>query len=487
MKKILSTLLAITLALSLNLGCFSATASAPVTSLSDTEFAEAPTSAPVEKPTDPPTTPSTEPSTEPPTEAPTEAPTVAPTEPSTEPPTEAPTDAPTEAPTEPPTEAPTEAPTVPNPTVPSDPTEAPTTPPTTPDKPVVTKHPTGENVREGGYAEFVSRASYCSAIIWHLQNAGGSIDLLVENANSRFPGLVVTGLGTERLGLNNIPKDLDGWRVRAEFVGRGGNAWSDVAIISVTNQELAAPTIYQHPSNANLKATEVTTLRVSAISSDQNTTLSYQWYRSTTNSNSGGKAILGANAATFTPDYIAGITYYYCAVRSSNGSEISAATNSNCAAVTYASSEQNVTTPTQVVPATQAPTSGSLISWDDVTVATESTLPPAVTTDAPTRSNTLVVIIVAVIALIVSLGAVATILILKFYPTDDQPRQRPDNQSVPRPKPMAAPKPDNAPKFAAKNQTEEPLPEDLFDGQDDQWDDLSDLGDLSIYFDDDEF
>ncbi len=370
------------------------------------------------------------------------------------------------------------------------PTEAPTTPPAaTPTRPVVTKHPTGETVREGGYAEFVARANYCSAIIWHLQNAGGSIDLLVENVQSRFPGLVVTGAGTERLGLNNIPKDLDGWRVRAEFVGQEGNAWSDVAIISVTNHALSAPTIYQHPGSVNLKATEVTTLRVSAISSEQNATLSYQWYRSTTNSNSGGKAILGANASTFTPDYIAGTTYYYCAVRSSNGTEISVATNTNCAAVTYeATAEPESTTPT--VPVTQAPTTGALISWEDATAATEQTLPQVANTSAPSRSNTLVVVIIGVIVVIVLLGAVATVLILKFYPGDDEPRNRPQKQPAPRPKPTVAPT--GAPKFAPMKPSQDTIPDDFpndlndLSAQDDQWDDLSDLGDLSIYFDDDE-
>lgn len=481
MKKIISMILVIALVLSLSLGCFSATACAPVTLLSDTEptgASAAPSTAESVIPTEAPTSGATEPPTEAPTQAPTEAPTQEPTDAPTEP-TETPTEAPTEESTEPTTE--------PAPTDPSTPTQTPTTPPVTPGKPVVTKHPTSENVREGGYAEFVARANYCSAIIWHLQNAGGSIDLLAENVQSRFPGLVVTGLGTERLGLNYIPKELDGWRVRAEFVGRDGNTWSDVAIINVTNQELSAPTIYRHPSNANLKPTEVTTLKVSAISSDQDTVLSYQWYRSTTNSNSGGKAILGANAASFTPDYIAGTTYYYCAVRSSNGSEISAATNTNCAAVTYeATADPDSTTPTQIVPATQAPTAGTLISWEDATAATEQTLPQVADASTSTRSNTLLIVIIAVIVVIVLLGAVATILILKFYPTDDdEPQQRPVKQPASRPNSPTAPT--TAPKFASKNQPrEDAMPDDLFDEQNDQWDDLSDLGDLSIYFDDDE-
>ena len=176
---------------------------------------------------------------------------------------------------------------------PNPPSTPSTNPPTNPPAiglPVITKNPTSETVRAGGYAEFVARADNCTGIIWHLQNPGGGMDLLAQNANSRFPGLIVDGLNTERLGLNQIPKELDGWRVRAEFVGPSGNVWSEAAIINVTNQELTAPTIQSQPKNASLNSGETTTLRVSALSDQQNTTLTYQWYKNTVNSNVGGRA-----------------------------------------------------------------------------------------------------------------------------------------------------------------------------------------------------
>ena len=374
-----------------------------------------------------------------------------------------------------------------NPTTPptNPPTNPPTTPPVTSSMPVVTKHPTSENVREGGYAEFVARADSCLDIIWHLQNPGGSIDVLAEKAPNRFPGLVVTGLNSERLGLDHIPKELNEWRVRAEFVGQGGNVWSDPAVISVMNQELTAPTIQQQPASANLKPTEGTTLQISALTSEQNTTLTYQWYKNTINSNVGGKAILGATSASFTPDYEPGTTYYYCAVRCTNGSEISAATKTTCAAVTYITTQgQESTAPTQAATptATVSPTASTLTPWGEAT-ATEETL-PTVIPDAPTRSNNLLLVVVGMIILIAILGIVATVIILKLYG---------DRQEAPRrqepPKRPAAPAASSqrrasqsgeaahTPKFAAK---QPPADEDP------AWDDLSDLGDLSIYFGDED-
>lgn len=412
--------------------------------------------------------------------------TTQPTAAPTEAPTETPTEAPTEAPTETPTETPTEAPTTPT-EAPTTPTEAPTTPSTAPVPgiPVVTKSPTGETVREGGFAEFVARADYCQDIIWHLRSPGGGTDVLVKDAGSRFPGLVVTGLNTERLGLNNIPMALNEWRVLAEFVGTDGNVWSNSAIITVMNQELTAPTISQQPISANLKATEGTTLHINAMTSERNTSLTYQWYKNTINSNVGGKAILGATGASFTPDYVPGTTYYYCAVRCTNGSEFSPTTKSTCAAVTYVTTPEATTVPvaTQAATAaTAAPTDATLTPWNEITAPSETETLPAQIPNAPARSNTLLLIVVGVIVLIAVLGIIATVLILKFSSRDEDDDPRPPRHTPPRapqspaPRRQTPPQSAHTPKFAAK--PTEPA------SQEEEWDDLSDLGDLSIYLDD---
>ena len=336
-------------------------------------------------------------------------------------------------------------------------------------------------MKEGGYAEFVARAYYSTDIIWHLKNPGGSIDILAKDAPVQFPGLVVTGLNSERLGLNNIPRTLNEWRIQAEFVGQDGNVWSDAAVINVTNHELKAPTIQSHPMDANLKATEKVTLSVVAESAEANTTLTYQWYKNTANSNAGGRAILGATNATYSPDYVAGTSYYYCLVRSSNGSENSVAVKSRSAAVTYAAAEQ-ATLPTA---GTEIP-GATLEPWATATeplpTATEPEALPDVP-NAPARSHTLLFIILGSLAVIAVLGVIAVVVIMKLYPRGEEEEAPVPRQPAPRPK---APRQPNKPAPMEKA----PREADFYDSfgkqqDDDQWDDLSDLGDLSIYLGDD--
>ena len=496
MKKITSAFLALALAVSLFAPAALAdqineSKNGSVILLSDTGDGSSPID-PIEPPPDPPATnpPATEPpATNPPATNPpaTEPPATEP--PVTEPPTEPPTPTtPTEppaptTPTEPPAPTtPTEPPTPTTPTEPPTPTTptTPTTPPYT-GIPIVHKHPTGENVKEGGYAEFVARAYYSTDIIWHLKNPGGSIDILAKDAPVQFPGLVVTGLNSERLGLNNIPRTLNEWRIQAEFVGQDGNVWSDAAVINVTNHELKAPTIQSHPMDANLKATEKVTLSVVAESAEANTTLTYQWYKNTANSNAGGRAILGATNATYSPDYVAGTSYYYCLVRSSNGSENSVAVKSRSAAVTYAAAEQ-ATLPTA---GTEVP-GATLEPWATATeplpTATEPEALPDVP-NAPARSHTLLFIILGSLAVIAVLGVIAVVIIMKLYPRGEEEEAPAPRQPAPRPK---APRQPNNPAPMKKA----PREADFYDSfgkqqHDDQWDDLSDLGDLSIYLGDD--
>ncbi|MGM9605467.1 MAG: hypothetical protein ACI3XG_10455 [Faecousia sp.] len=348
--------------------------------------------------------------------------------------------------------------------------------------PTVTKDPTSETVRKGGYAEFVARATDCTGIIWYLQSPDGSTNILAKDAPARFSGLVVTGLGTERLGLDQIPLALDQWRVRAEFVGFSGNVWSGAAMIRVTDPELTAPTIQSQPSSANLNAGESTSLRVSAATSDQGVTLTYQWYSNTINSNSGGKAILGATAATYIPSYTPGTVYYYCVVRSTNGTDISAPAKTACAAVSYAAAETETTAPT-----TQPASAATLAPWGTgETETTDETLPSTVPVTTPirtpARSNTLLVVIVVVIVVVAVLGAVAALIILKFYgdrEEDLQPDPRPR-----RPAPAPQQRKPQAPRQQSRQATQQPR-QPFVPEEDPEWDDLSDL-DLSYYLDDED-
>lgn len=132
------------------------------------------------------------------------------------------------------TPAPTPVPT-PSPV----PTPAPTLRPTPAPTPVpyvnVTKHPTGETVDAGGRALFISRADNSTGITWIIANPAGTVQFQNGEAANFFPGLSVSGIGTDTLILDNIPLDMDGWQVRADFTGYNGTVSSNYARISVNN------------------------------------------------------------------------------------------------------------------------------------------------------------------------------------------------------------------------------------------------------------
>lgn len=348
----------------------------------------------------------------------------------------------------------------PYPTVPT----VPTLPAISTSLPKVTKDPTDELVKEGGYAEFVARAENITDIIWHISSPTGGTDILAKYACDYFPGLWVYGLNSERLGLEHIPKEMHQWQVYAEFVNSYGTVLSNYAIISVQSPQPDPPTIYEQPRSVRLKPNEATLLRAGAIAAETDATLTYQWYRNTTNSNIGGKAITGANTPTYTPDYIVGTTYYYCAIRSSNAMEVSEAAKTDCAAVTYDEITQPTTEPTTIpttVPTT-APTTQPTISF--TTQPTQEETLPAVTAPTLKRDNSLLVVVVIVIIIIAILGILATVLILKFYPGSDNDDDFDDDDEEYGDDPATA----------------------TVVNTDNGWDDLSDLGDLSIYLGEDD-
>ena len=88
-----------------------------------------------------------------------------------------------------------------------------------------------------------------------------------------------------------------------------------------------APTISGHPQGSETyMGGTVAPLSVTASSVDGGA-LSYQWYSNTTNSNSGGSPISGANAATYAPPTgTAGTFYYYVVVTNTNNDATSTKT-----------------------------------------------------------------------------------------------------------------------------------------------------------------
>lgn len=128
-----------------------------------------------------------------------------------------------------------------------------------------------------------------------------------------------------------------------------GTAVSEVAAIIVTQAivtpepEAATPSITTQPKGAAYTYGKTAkALSVAASVSDEGT-LSYQWYRNTSNSTEGGTAINGATAAAYTPAVTAvGTVYYYCVVTNTKDAK-TAETTSSIAAIKVNKAASSIT------------------------------------------------------------------------------------------------------------------------------------------------
>lgn len=100
----------------------------------------------------------------------------------------------------------------------------------------------------------------------------------------------------------------------------------------------ATPSISRHPADKTVYVGESAMLSVEATAGDSGT-LSYQWYRNTSDSNSGGQPITSATSSTFAaPATTAGTAYYYTVVTNTNNS----ATGTKTATATSTAAAVNV-------------------------------------------------------------------------------------------------------------------------------------------------
>ena len=180
-----------------------------------------------------------------PTIAPTPIPTPAPTPVPTPIPTVAPTPVPTPAPTPVPTPAPTPAPAV---------TAAPAGYPT------VTKNPTDETVKEGGYCYFVAKYQNAKWATWHFVSPDGSTDLDYKGALQNFPTLGIEGGDTSTVLLKTIPLTMNGWSAYCDFSNDLGHSKTSSATITVTTKngdpvdaQTGLPVVTKNPTDETVK------------------------------------------------------------------------------------------------------------------------------------------------------------------------------------------------------------------------------------------
>jgi len=158
-------------------------------------------------------------------------------------------------------------------------------------------------------------------ISWSVQNAGGTGATITGNT------LNTTAAGTATIRATVVNGTAVGTNYTQDFP------------ITVTAPPVNAqtPNITGQPTGATVIIAGFVNLTGTATSPDGGT-LSYQWYSNTTNNNTGGTAISGANSANHIPNtFTQGTVYYYVVVTNTNtgvnGNQTATAT-SNTATVT---------------------------------------------------------------------------------------------------------------------------------------------------------
>jgi hypothetical protein len=118
--------------------------------------------------------------------------------------------------------------------------------------PKVTKNPTGETVVEGESATFIARADNVRQYCWQFALADASFDAS-ELASYIGKGVKVSGWNSEKLVIENIPKELDGLYVWCQFVGAEASVDSATAVLMVVPLEDASPVVTKHPTSETVE------------------------------------------------------------------------------------------------------------------------------------------------------------------------------------------------------------------------------------------
>ncbi|GHT56604.1 hypothetical protein FACS1894109_06090 [Spirochaetia bacterium] len=185
-------------------------------------------------------------------------------------------------------------------------------------------------------------------------NATGALDIALSGANPGSFTLSSASVSTIAIGSNDsftvVPNTaLGAGTYTATVTVSGGNVTTQSFDVSFTvnppegtSTDAAAPSITVQPASSATYAQNVpaTALTVTATVTDSGT-LSYQWYKNTSSSTTGGTSLgsaNGAQTASYTPVTSAtGILYYYVVVTNTNSSATgtqTATATSSVAAVT---------------------------------------------------------------------------------------------------------------------------------------------------------
>ena len=219
---------------------------------------------------------------------------------------------------------------------------------------VITKHPTGESVSEGGKATFIAKAEGAAAFQWRIvRNDGTNGFFRADEAPSYINGLQVYGADTDTLVLSNIPASMNGMNIICVFYADAARTRYEIsaaALLTVRPKPTPVPTATPYVPKPTVKPTAKPSVlktvlapsvsvrpeiavsedgrndSLSILAVDNNssgTVLRYQWYKNSRNSNSGGTAIAGARSASYFPTESSDGRYYYVGVWATDGTTTS--------------------------------------------------------------------------------------------------------------------------------------------------------------------
>ena len=137
--------------------------------------------------------------------------------------------------------------------------------------PKVTKSPTGETVQVGGSAWFVAKHENAIWAVWHFVSPDGTRDLSYGDVGGEFPGLKIIGGDQSTMQLQNIPSELNGWKVYCAFRNNMGSANTSSAQVTVTGGSATQNTTTVTPTvtPAVAQSGTVVTVSDSALTREQ--------------------------------------------------------------------------------------------------------------------------------------------------------------------------------------------------------------------------
>lgn len=99
----------------------------------------------------------------------------------------------------------------------------------------ITKSPYSDTVAAGGRVTFYATANNYTAINWKIKDPDGSI-YFAANAPSRYCGLIVEGVNSTKLILENVPAEMNNCQIQAVFTVGGRDYYSSNAKLTVTGE-----------------------------------------------------------------------------------------------------------------------------------------------------------------------------------------------------------------------------------------------------------